>query len=168
LTIVRVGAVRIRRTVPHPIGGCRPDHSAAQTASSHTPGPFWRPKCLPHSELSIPNRSIASYLLSPTRSTGILPRGRWLGHLRGAFNRHWQHACRKTNWSRSHEQPKGRRHRKAGRRVQGHHRAGARLMVGYNLLFWLLMVAIVALLVLVATSFEGMQLDATGGPGRIL
>jgi hypothetical protein len=41
-------------------------------------------------------------------------------------------------------------------------------MVGYNLLFWLLMVAIVALLVLVATSFEGMQLDATGGPGRIL
>jgi hypothetical protein len=41
-------------------------------------------------------------------------------------------------------------------------------MVGYNLLFWLLMVAIVALLVLVATSFEGMHLDATGGPGRIL
>jgi hypothetical protein len=41
-------------------------------------------------------------------------------------------------------------------------------MVGYNLLFWLLMVAIVALLMLVATSFEGMHLEATGGPGRIL
>jgi hypothetical protein len=42
------------------------------------------------------------------------------------------------------------------------------MMVGYNLLFWLLMVAIVTLLVLVATSFEGMHLDTTGGPGRIL
>ena len=77
-------------------------------------------------------------------------------------------ACRNTNWSRSHEQPKGRRRREAGRRVQGHHRGGARLMVGYNLMFWLLMVAIVALLMLVATSFEGMHLETTGGPGRIL
>ena len=41
-------------------------------------------------------------------------------------------------------------------------------MVGYNFLFWLLMVAIVALLMLVATSFEGMHLETTGGPGRIL
>ena len=41
-------------------------------------------------------------------------------------------------------------------------------MVGYNLLFWLLVVAIAALLVLIATSFEGMHLDTTGGPGRIL
>ena len=73
-------------------------------------------------------------------------------------------ATRHTNWSRSHEQPAGRRHRKAGRRVQGHHRAA----VGYNLLFWLLVVAIAALLVLIATSFEGMHLDITGGPGRIL
>ena len=41
-------------------------------------------------------------------------------------------------------------------------------MVGYNLVFWLLMVAMVTLLVLVATSFEGMHLETTGGPGRIL
>jgi hypothetical protein len=36
------------------------------------------------------------------------------------------------------------------------------------LLFWLLVVAIAALLVLIGTSFEGMHLDSTGGPGRIL
>jgi hypothetical protein len=48
-------------------------------------------------------------------------------------------------------------------------RTGAdHMMVGYNLVFWLLMVAIVTLLVLVATSFEGMHLETTGGPGRIL
>ena len=41
-------------------------------------------------------------------------------------------------------------------------------MVGYNVLFWLLVVAVAALLVLVATSFEGMHLTTTGGPGRIL
>ncbi len=41
-------------------------------------------------------------------------------------------------------------------------------MAGYNLLFWLLALAVIALLVLVATSFEGMQLNTTGGPGRIL
>ena len=40
--------------------------------------------------------------------------------------------------------------------------------VGYNLLFGLLVVAIAALLVLIATSFEGIHLDTTGGPGRIL
>jgi hypothetical protein len=41
-------------------------------------------------------------------------------------------------------------------------------MAGYNVLFWLLVVAVAALLVLIATSFEGMHLNATGGPGRIL
>ena len=35
-------------------------------------------------------------------------------------------------------------------------------------MFWLLVVAIVALLLLVAISFEGMHLETTGGPGRIL
>lgn len=40
-------------------------------------------------------------------------------------------------------------------------------MVGYNVLFWLLVVAVAALL-LIATSFEGMHLTTTGGPGRIL
>jgi hypothetical protein len=40
--------------------------------------------------------------------------------------------------------------------------------VGYNVLYWLLVVAVVALLVPIATSFEGMHLIATGGPGRIL
>ena len=41
-------------------------------------------------------------------------------------------------------------------------------MAVYNVLFWLLAVAIAALLVLIATSFEGMNLSTTGGPGRIL
>ena len=41
-------------------------------------------------------------------------------------------------------------------------------MTGYNLLFWLLVVGVVALLVVIGTSLEGMRLTTTGGPGRIL
>ena len=38
----------------------------------------------------------------------------------------------------------------------------------YNLSFWLLVAVVVAMLAFVVTSFEGMQVDATGGPGRVL
>ena len=58
------------------------------------------------------------------------------------------------------------RPRVQGSARQGHRRDGARLMVRYNLLFWLLVVAIVALLELVATSFE--VWPGHGGAGRNL
>lgn len=38
----------------------------------------------------------------------------------------------------------------------------------YNLSFWLLVAVVVAMLAFVVTSFEGMHVDATGGPGRVL
>jgi hypothetical protein len=41
-------------------------------------------------------------------------------------------------------------------------------MLGHNLLFWLMVVFIVALLGFIFTSLEGMHLTTTGGPGRVL
>jgi hypothetical protein len=37
-----------------------------------------------------------------------------------------------------------------------------------NFLFWLLLVVVLAMLVLILTSFEGLHLTTTGGPGRVL
>jgi hypothetical protein len=41
-------------------------------------------------------------------------------------------------------------------------------MAGHNLLFWLIVVGVAALLVMLFTSLEGMHLTATGGPGSVI